>query len=42
MITRIPMSKTGNQKLRDELHRLERIERTEVVKAIEQRESMVI
>mgnify|MGYP003471965445 CR=1 FL=1 len=35
MITRIPMSKTGNQKLRDELYRLERIERSEVVKAIE-------
>jgi transcription elongation factor GreA len=35
MITRIPMSKTGNQKLRDELHRLERVERSQVVKAIE-------
>jgi len=35
MITRIPMSKTGNQKLREELHRLERIERTQVVKSIE-------
>lgn len=35
MITRIPMSKTGNQKLRDELYRLERIERSVVVKAIE-------
>lgn len=35
MITRIPMSKTGNQKLRDELYRLERIERGEVVRAIE-------
>jgi transcription elongation factor GreA len=29
------MSKTGNQKLRDELYRLERIERSVVVKAIE-------
>jgi transcription elongation factor GreA len=35
MITRIPMSKTGNQKLRDELNRLERVERSVVVKAIE-------
>jgi transcription elongation factor GreA len=35
MITRIPMSKTGNQKLRDELYRLERIERGEIVRAIE-------
>jgi len=35
MITRIPMSKTGNQKLRDELNRLERVERGVVVKAIE-------
>ncbi len=35
MITRIPMSKTGNQKLRDELYRLERVERSVVVKAIE-------
>lgn len=35
MVTRIPMSKTGNQKLREELHRLERIERSVVVKAIE-------
>ncbi|MDK9707903.1 MAG: transcription elongation factor GreA [Desulforhopalus sp.] len=35
MVTRIPMSKTGNQKLREELHRLERIERGVVVKAIE-------
>ncbi|NTW87536.1 MAG: transcription elongation factor GreA [Desulfobulbaceae bacterium] len=34
-MTRIPMSKTGNQKLRDELYRLERIERGEVVRAIE-------
>lgn len=35
MITRIPMSKTGHQKLRDELNRLERVERGVVVKAIE-------
>lgn len=35
MITRIPMSKTGYQKLRDELNRLERVERGVVVKAIE-------
>lgn len=35
MIERIPMSKTGNQKLRDELTRLERVDRGEVVKAIE-------
>ena len=35
MIERIPMSKTGNQTLREELSRLERIERPSVVKAIE-------
>ena len=35
MIERIPMSVRGNQKLRDELERLERVERHEVVKAIE-------
>ncbi len=35
MITRIPMSKTGNQKLRDELYHLERVERSRVVKSIE-------
>lgn len=35
MITRIPMSKSGHQKLRDELYRLERVERNDVVKAIE-------
>lgn len=35
MVVRIPMSKTGNQKLREELSRLERIDRVEVVKAIE-------
>ncbi|WP_409070270.1 transcription elongation factor GreA [Desulfobulbus sp.] len=32
---RIPMSLTGNQQLRDELERLERVERPEIVKAIE-------
>lgn len=35
MVDRIPMSKQGNQKLRDELQHLERVERSEVVKAIE-------
>ena len=35
MVTRIPMSKTGHQKLRDELARLERKDRIEVMKAIE-------
>jgi transcription elongation factor GreA len=35
MVVRIPMSKTGNQKLREELARLERVERIEVVRAIE-------
>ena len=35
MIERIPMSKTGNKKLRDELQQLERVERGVVVKAIE-------
>ncbi len=35
MITRIPMSKTGHQRLRDELARLERKDRIEVMKAIE-------
>lgn len=35
MVDRLPMSKTGNQKLRDELQQLERVERGEVVKAIE-------
>lgn len=35
MVERLPMSKTGNQKLRDELQHLERVERGEVVKAIE-------
>ena len=32
---RVPMSKTGYQKMRDELSRLERKERIEVIKAIE-------
>jgi len=35
MIQRIPMSKAGNRKLREELMHLERVERGEVVKAIE-------
>ena len=35
MVTRIPMSRTGQQKLRDELGRLERKDRLEVMKAIE-------
>ncbi len=35
MIQRIPMSKAGNQKLRDELSRLERVERIEIVRSIE-------
>ena len=35
MVERIPMSKTGNQNLKEELSRLERVERPEVVKAIE-------
>lgn len=35
MIQRIPMSKAGNKKLRDELLQLERVERGIVVKAIE-------
>ena len=35
MVERIPMSKTGIQKLREELNRLERVERGAVVKAIE-------
>ena len=35
MVERLPMSKTGNQKLRDELQQLERVERGIVVKAIE-------
>ena len=35
MVTRIPMSKTGHQNLRDELGRLERKDRIDVMKAIE-------
>ena len=35
MVTRIPMSKTGHRKLRDELGKLERKDRFEVMKAIE-------
>jgi len=35
MVERIPMSMTGNKKLRDELQQLERVERGVVVKAIE-------
>jgi transcription elongation factor GreA len=35
MVERVPLSKTGHQKLRDELQRLERVERPEIVKAIE-------
>ncbi len=35
MIQRIPMSKSLNKKLREELQHLERVERGEVVKAIE-------
>ncbi|PID72829.1 MAG: transcription elongation factor GreA [Desulfobulbus propionicus] len=34
MVERIPMSVTGNQKMREELERLERVERHETVKAI--------
>ena len=35
MVERLPMSKTGNKKLRDELQHLERVERGVVVKSIE-------
>ncbi|MBT8334607.1 MAG: transcription elongation factor GreA [Deltaproteobacteria bacterium] len=35
MVERIPISKTGFNRLREELNRLERVERMEVVKAIE-------
>ncbi len=35
MVERIPMSQTGYQKMKDELENLERVERYEVVKAIE-------
>ncbi|HFQ79928.1 MAG TPA: transcription elongation factor GreA [Desulfobacterales bacterium] len=36
MVTRVPMSKTGHTKLREELHRLESKERIEVISAIEE------
>ena len=35
MVVRIPMSLTGNRQLRNELERLERVERHEIVRAIE-------
>ena len=35
MVERIPMSVSGNQRLKDELSRLEKVDRIEVVKAIE-------
>jgi transcription elongation factor GreA len=35
MVDRIPMSKTGHVKLKDELEQLEKVERHEIVKAIE-------
>jgi transcription elongation factor GreA len=35
MVERIPMSKSGNRKLREELLHLERVERSQVVQAIE-------
>lgn len=35
MVERIPMSVKGHQKLKEELHRLERTDRMEVVRAIE-------
>lgn len=35
MVQRVPMSKTGHQKLREELSRLERFDRIEVIRAIE-------
>ncbi|HDO31206.1 MAG TPA: transcription elongation factor GreA, partial [Desulfobacteraceae bacterium] len=35
MMERIPMSRTGYQRLREELDQLERVERFVVVKAIE-------
>lgn len=35
MVQRVPMSKTGREKLRDELTRLERTERMEIVRSIE-------
>lgn len=35
MVERIPMSQTGHHKMRDELVRLERVERPDIVKSIE-------
>lgn len=35
MVERIPMSKSGNQRMKEELNRLEKVDRLEVVKAIE-------
>ena len=35
MVTRIPMSQAGHRKLKEELSRLERKDRIEVMKAIE-------
>jgi len=35
MVERIPMSKAGNQRLKEELSKLEKVDRLEVVKAIE-------
>ncbi len=35
MVERIPMSVTGNKQLKEELQRLERVERPDIVKAIE-------
>ena len=35
MVERIPMSVTGNRRLREELEHLERVERPEIIKAIE-------
>ena len=35
MVTRIPMSRNGYDRLRDELEKLERVDRLDVVKAIE-------
>lgn len=34
MVERVPMSKTGHQKLKEELNNLERVERHEIAKAI--------
>ena len=35
MVQRVPMSKTGHQRLREELTRLERVERIEIIRSIE-------